>query len=84
MTYDHWKTTEPESQEDRPRLDPPPAIVTDFWAKPGPLRQFDWSAWYDGDEPNDTGQMAVGFGRTKEEAIDDLVTNFPREDLDHA
>jgi len=50
-----------------------PKIVTNYWAKPIPDRQFDWSAHYDGDEPNDDGQMAMGYGRTKEEAIADLL-----------
>ncbi len=50
-----------------------PTIVTRYWAKPIPLRQFDWEAWRDGDEPNDAGHMPVGFGRTEEEAINDLV-----------
>ncbi len=49
-----------------------PKIVTNYWAKPIPDRQFDWSAHYDGDEPND-GQMMVGYGKTKEEAIIDLA-----------
>jgi hypothetical protein len=47
-------------------------IVTDFWAKPIPLRQFDWSAYRDGDEPNDDGQMTIGYGRTEADAISDL------------
>lgn len=49
-----------------------PKICTSYWAKPIPQRQFDWSAWRDGDEPNDDGQMTVGYGRTEQEAIDDL------------
>lgn len=57
-----------------------PNIVTRYWAKPIPVREFDWAAWYDDTEPNDDGQMDVGFGRTRQEAIADLVSNFPRED----
>jgi hypothetical protein len=53
-----------------------PKIITGYWAKPIPDRQFDWSAWYDGDEPNDDGQMMVGYGKTKEEAIIDLARLF--------
>jgi hypothetical protein len=49
-----------------------PKIITNYWAKPIPDRQFDWSAWCDGDEPNDNGQMMVGYGRTEAEAIADL------------
>lgn len=47
-------------------------INTRLHEKPGPLRQFDWEAWLDGDEPNDDGQMHVGYGRTAEAAIADL------------
>ncbi len=53
-----------------------PKIVTNYWAKPIPDRQFDWSAHYDGDEPNDDGQMMVGYGQSKEEAIIDLARLF--------
>lgn len=56
-----------------------PRICTDFWAKPIPDRRFDWSAWYDDDEPNDVGGMAVGHGATEAEAIADLKDNHPRE-----
>jgi hypothetical protein len=48
-------------------------ILTRHWNKPIPLRQFDWEAWRDGDEPNDNGQMLVGYGRTESEAINDLI-----------
>lgn len=49
-------------------------IKTDHWAKPIPERQFDWMAWYDGDE--ESGQF--GFGRTEQAAVDDLTDNWPR------
>ena len=49
-----------------------PKIITTYWAKPIPDRQFDWSAHYDGDEPNNAGQMMCGCGRTEAEAIADL------------
>lgn len=45
-----------------------PRIVTEYWPKPIPLRQFDWSAVTDNYEPGD----AVGYGCTEAEAIDDL------------
>lgn len=54
-----------------------PRIRTNYWAKPIPIRQFDWSAWYDNDEPNDDGQMALGYGRTEQEAITDLFVVKP-------
>ena len=53
-----------------------PKIITSYWVKPIPDHQFDWSARYDGDEPNDDGQMMVGYGQTKEEAIIDLARLF--------
>jgi hypothetical protein len=49
------------------------SVITNYWAKPIPTRQFDWEAWRDGDEPNDNGQMLCGYGRTEAEAINDLI-----------
>ena len=40
---------------------------------PIPTRQFDWCAAFDGDEPNDDGQMLAGYGATKAEALSDLL-----------
>jgi len=57
-------------------------IATNFWAKPIPLRQFDWSAWYDGDEPNDNGGMRIGYGETRDAAVSDLLTNHPARCVD--
>lgn len=53
----------------------PRKIITDFWMKPIPPRQFDWCAYYDGDEPNDDGQMLHGYGATEAEAIAELLQN---------
>lgn len=55
-----------------------PKIVTAFVYPPIPVRTFDWQATYDGDEPNDDGQMAVGSGATEAEAVTDLIENNPR------
>lgn len=47
-------------------------IVTEFWMKPIPMREFDWTAItdnYDGADPPDP----VGYGRTEDEAIADLL-----------
>ena len=44
-----------------------PKIITRHWAKPIPLRQFDWEATVDGGD-----ERMVGCGRTEAEAIDDL------------
>lgn len=55
-------------------------IVTQHVYPPIPIRQFDWVAWWDGDEPDDDGQMRHGSGATEQEAIDDLKANYPVED----
>jgi hypothetical protein len=49
-------------------------IKTDYLRKPGPLRNFDWSAWWKDEESDGR----VGYGSTREEAIGDLAVNFPR------
>jgi hypothetical protein len=43
-------------------------IITNHVFPPIPMRQFDWSAVFDGYEP---GEL-IGYGRTKQDAIDDL------------
>ncbi len=48
-------------------------IKTSFWEKPMPVRQFDWIAWFDDDEPDDNGNMCIGYGATEAEAITDLL-----------
>lgn len=48
-------------------------IRTDFWAKPIPLRQFDWSATYDSYEGGDP----IGYGRSEADAVLDLIENHP-------
>lgn len=48
----------------------PPKIVTRHEFPPIPIRSFDWTAHYDGHEEGD-----YGFGRTEQEAINDLVEN---------
>jgi hypothetical protein len=70
MTYDQWKSTNPADDELGP--DPhaeEPVIITRYWAKPIPLRQFDWSAVTDNYEPG----SPIGYGRTEAEAINDLM-----------
>lgn len=52
---------------------PRPEIKTEFVCPPIPVRQFDWCATYgdyDLDDP-------CGWGKTEQEAIDDLVLNHP-------
>ena len=56
-------------------------ILTEFIFPPIPLRQFDWSATYDDyDGAPDSGNRGeIGYGRTEQEAIDDLKENYPRD-----
>jgi hypothetical protein len=58
-------------------------IVTDFWAKPIPPRNFDWCAYRDNDEPDDDGHMMQGFGPTEQDAIDDLIQQIMLIRLTH-
>lgn len=44
-------------------------IITSYDPKPIPMRQFDWSAMRDGYDGGDP----IGYGRTEEEAIADLI-----------
>ena len=52
-------------------------LVTAYDPPPIPPRQFDWSAW-DSDtyEPG----CPLGFGRTEQEAIDDLLAQIAERD----
>ena len=47
-----------------------------FVYPPIPLRQFDWVASFDNDEPDDDGNMLCGFGKTEVEALLDLLDTF--------
>lgn len=56
-------------------------IRTDYVYPPIPVRDMDWQAVRDDDEPNDDGHMRhVGHGRTEQAAIDDLLQSL--EDWD--
>lgn len=46
-------------------------IDTEYWAKPIPLRQFDWSA-VDGTTYDGEG-CPIGYGCTEDEAVADLL-----------
>ena len=48
--------------------------VTAYWAKPIPIRDFDWAAFVDGQE-----EWLAGYGRTEEAALADL-----KEQLEYA
>ena len=52
-----------------------PKITTRYIYPPIPDRQFDWCAYYDGEEE----RGHYGYGRTEEEAITDLTENEARE-----
>lgn len=50
-------------------------IVTKFWMKPVPFRDFDWSATldnYEGPDGDGVGGGPIGFGATESEAILEL------------
>lgn len=55
-------------------------IVTEFWMKPGPTRNCDWTAVYDDyDGAPDSGNRGqIGYGRTEPDAVLDLMDNWPR------
>lgn len=42
-------------------------IRTSFIYPPIPIRQFDWAAWFDGEE-----EYLTGHGQTEQDAIEDL------------
>ena len=53
-------------------------ILTEYVFPPIPLRDFDWSAVTDNYEPG----CPIGYGRTEEEAIADLMAEIEaREDI---
>jgi hypothetical protein len=47
-------------------------IRTTHWAKPIPLRQFDWEAVDDNYEAG----CPIGYGATEQEAINDLLSQL--------
>lgn len=55
-------------------------IDTEYWAKPIPLRQFDWSA-VDGATYDGEG-CPIGYGRTESEAIADLLEQISESNDD--
>ena len=48
-------------------------IRTSHWAKPIPLRQFDWEAI---DDDTYEAGCPIGYGATEQEAIDDLLSQL--------
>jgi hypothetical protein len=55
-----------------------PKIILTYVYPPIPLRTCDWSAHYEGEEDE---HMAIGHGRTAEDAVIDLIENHPRPDV---
>lgn len=51
-------------------------IITEYWAKPGPTREFDWCAYYEGEEE----RGRYGYGITEQAAKDDLVNEWPEDE----
>lgn len=49
-------------------MNSPAKIKTEYWPKPIPYRQFDWSATEDSYEPG----RPIGYGKTEAAAIADL------------
>jgi len=48
-------------------------IRTSYWAKPIPIRAFDWSAVDDGTcDGAEESHCPIGYGATERDAIDDL------------
>jgi hypothetical protein len=71
-SYDSWKARQPDDlgdAEQRKKV----TILTSFVYPPIPVRDYDWLAWYAGEEDYD---MHSGSGRTEQEAIDDLIENY--------
>lgn len=51
-------------------------VIISFIYPPIPWRHMDWCAYFDGDEPDDDGHMLCGYGETKAEALEDLLTSW--------
>jgi hypothetical protein len=77
-TYDHWKTTEPDSYCDEPpkRRRHQRKIITRYVYPTIPDRRFDWLAFYEGDE--ELGEY--GWGSSEAQAIADLAMSYPQEE----
>ena len=48
-------------------------VIISFVYPPIPHRQFDYCAYFENDEPNDDGHMLCGYGKTKEQALLELL-----------
>jgi hypothetical protein len=71
-TMDEIEQNNRAAEERGERSDPPDRkIIVHFVFPPIPSRAFDYCAMYDGDE------LATGYGETREQAIADLLDNYP-------
>jgi hypothetical protein len=52
-----------------------PVIRTTYWPKPVPICQFDWTA-VDDETYDGTPSQPIGYGRTEQEAVRDLITKL--------
>jgi hypothetical protein len=50
-------------------------IVTQCLCPPIPIRTYDWIAYRDGEEE----RREYGYGRTEEEAVEELIALWPEE-----
>jgi hypothetical protein len=48
-------------------------VITSHVFPPIPIRCFDWCAWFDDLGADDS---PYGYGRTEEEAVEDLLENY--------
>lgn len=55
-------------------------IKTDYWAKPMPIRSFDWCAF---DENTHDVGAPIGYGATEQEALKDLLAQIELSDDDY-
>lgn len=55
-----------------------PKIITSNIRPPIPVRNFDWCAYYDGDE--ERGEY--GYGETEQDAVEDLLNLYPWSERD--
>lgn len=66
---------EPHKPSFMAALFPSRKIVTSHVRPPIPIRQFDWCAFYDGEEEEGN----YGYGATEQEAIRDLIASYPSQ-----
>lgn len=76
MTYDNWKTTEPDPYSHEQPHRHQRKIVTMQICPPIPSRHYDWMACYADEE--ERGEY--GYGSTEAQAIADLAMSYGEEE----